>query len=49
MSANELILLLAVLGSLVGLWWIFCAGRRSDLDTIAAISDRRRGRNGGAP
>ena len=48
MSANELILLLAVLGSLVGLWWIFCAGRRSDLDTIARISDGHHGRTGGA-
>lgn len=41
MSLSDLILLLAVLGSLAGLWFVFFAGRRSDLDTIARISALR--------
>lgn len=43
MTLSDLILLLAVLGSLAGLWWVFFSGRRSDLETIAQISDRRAG------
>lgn len=48
MSANDLILLLAVLGSLSGLWWVFLAGRRADLEALSQISTRQsqRDRNG---
>lgn len=41
MTLSDLILLLAVLGSLAGLWWVFFAGHRSDLETLAQINERR--------